>query len=103
MSKLTRDETGNVCQFGETTTNQVITVSTSSQQSTALGSQTTIVRIAASGSAAYFSIGSNPTANLTTSPILVANDIEYVEVSPGDKIAVIGAAAGGFFSITEIS
>lgn len=102
MSKLTRDDTGKVCHFGKHGASQVIAVTTSTQQSAAFGAQTTIVRIANSSTAhVHYAIGTNPTANLTTCPMLTNNEIEYVEVSPGDKIAVI-ASAGTTFSVTEI-
>ena len=102
MSKLTRDDTGKVCTFGKHGASQVISVTTSSQQSAAFGSQTTIIRIANSSTAhVHYAIGTNPTANLTTCPMLANNEIEYVEVSPGDKIAVI-AGTGTTFSVTEI-
>jgi hypothetical protein len=102
MSKLTRDDTGKVCHFGKHGTSQVISVTTSSQQSAAFGAQTTIVRIAnASTSHLHFAVGTNPTASNTTSPSLPINSIEYIEVSGGDKIAVIAPVAT-IFSVTEI-
>lgn len=102
MSKLTRDDTGKVCTFGKHGASQVISVTTSSQQSTAFGAQTTIVRIANASSAhVHYLVGTNPTANLTTCPMLSINQVEYIEVSGGDKIAVI-AGAGTTFSVTEI-
>jgi len=102
MSKLTRDDNGNVCTFGELGTSQVISVTTSSQQSAAFGAQTTIVRIAnSSTSHLHFSVGANPTASNTTSPSLPINKVEYIEVSGGDKIAVIAPVAT-IFSVTEI-
>ena len=102
MSKLTRDDTGKVCTFGEHGTSQVISVTTSSQQSAAFGAQTTIVRIAnASTSHLHYAVGANPTASNTTSAHLPINKIEYIEVSGGDKIAVIAPVAT-IFSVTEI-
>ena len=102
MSKLTRDDTGKVCHFGKHGTSQVISVTTSSQQSAAFGAQTTIVRIANASSAhVHYLVGTNPTATLTTCPMLSVNQVEYIEVSGGDKIAVI-ASAGTTFSVTEI-
>ena len=102
MSKLTRDDTGKVCHFGKHGASQVITVTTSTQQSAAFGAQTTIIRIANSSTAhVHYAVGANPTANLTTCPMLVVNEIEYIEVSPGDKIAVIAGLAT-IFSVTEI-
>jgi hypothetical protein len=103
MSKLTRDDTGKVCTFGEHGASQVISVTTSSQQSAAFGAQTTIVRIAnASTSHLHFAVGANPTASNTTSAQLPINRVEYIEVSGGDKIAVIAPVAT-IFSVTEIA
>jgi hypothetical protein len=102
MSKLTRDENGKVCTFGEHGTSQVISVTTSSQQSAAFGAQTTMIRIAnASTSHLHYEVGANPTASNTTSAQLPINKIEYIEVSGGDKIAVIAPVAT-IFSVTEI-
>ena len=102
MSKLTRDDNGNLCPFGKLGTSQVITVSTASQQSAAFGAQTTIIRIANAATAhLHYAIGSNPTATLTTSSTLPINTVEYVEVTGGDKIAVIGGTATTF-CVTEI-
>jgi len=102
MSKLTRDDTGKVCTFGKHGASQVITVSLVSQQSAAFGAQTTIVRIAnASTSHLHYLVGANPTASNTTSVQLPINKVEYIEVSGGDKIAVIAPVAT-IFSVTEI-
>ena len=103
MSKLTRDDNGNLCTFGKHGISQVITVTTSTQQSNEFDAQTTIIRIAnSSGAHVHYAIGSNPTANLTTCPMLSINQIEYIEVSGGDKIAVI-AGTTTTFSVTQIA
>ena len=103
MSKLTRDDNGNVCRFGKMGASQVISVTTSSQQSAAFGAQTTMVRIAnASTSHLHFAVGADPTASNTTSAQLPINKVEYIEVSGGDKIAVIAPVAT-IFSVTEIA
>jgi hypothetical protein len=102
MFKLTRDDTGNVCTFGKHGASQVITVTITSQQSAAFGAQTTIVRIANAGTShLHYQVGSNPTASNSTSVQLPINKVEYIEVSGGDKIAVIAPVAT-IFSVTEI-
>jgi hypothetical protein len=102
MSKLSRDDNGNVCTFGKMGASQVITTSGTSQQSTAFGALTTIIRIANSSTAhCHYSVGTNPTASLTTSPALPINSIEYIAVSGGDKIAVISGTATTF-CVTQI-
>ena len=102
MSKLTRDENGKVCTFGKHGTSQVIAVTLVSQQSAAFGAQTTMIRIAnSSASHLHYAVGANPTASNSTSVQLPINKIEYIEVSGGDKIAVIAPVAT-IFSVTEI-
>jgi hypothetical protein len=62
------------------------------------------VRLTNTNSApAFFSVGANPTATLTTSAMLPVNAIEYVEVTGGDKIAFIRGAVATDVSVTQIS
>jgi hypothetical protein len=104
MSKLTRDDNGQIATFGRMGTTQVMTVTASSVQSTAVAANCTIVRLSNTNAApAFFSIGANPTATTTTSAMLPANAIEYVEVTGGDKIAVIRGATATDVSITQIA
>jgi hypothetical protein len=104
MSKLFRDDNGQLTTFGALGTTQVMTVSGSSVQSTAVGAGVTMLRLA-NGAAAHchFSIGASPTASLTTSPMLPANAVEYVACAGGDKVAVIRGATATDVSITQIS
>lgn len=85
-------------------TTQVFTVSNSSVQSTAFGASTTMVRLSCSLGHCHFQIGANPTASLTTSPMMPNNFSEIIRVSPGQKIAVIKDAtvAASTFSVTEL-
>ena len=85
-------------------TAQVFTVSNSSVQSTAFGASTTMVRVSCSLGHCHFQIGANPTASLTTSPMMPNNFSEIIRVSPGQKIAVIKDAtvAASTFSVTEL-
>ena len=104
MSKLSRDDNGQITIFGALGTTQVMTVTASSVQSTAVATGVTILRLA-NGSAAHchFAIGASPTASLTTSPMLPAGAIEYVACAGGDKVAVIRGATATDVSITQIS
>jgi hypothetical protein len=80
-----------------------MTVSASSVQSNAVASDCTIIRIANSSTAhAHFQIGSNPTASLTTSPMMPANQVGYFKVNGGDKVAVIRGGTATDVSITQI-
>ena len=83
---------------------QVFTVTTSSVQSTAFGANTTMVRIACSFGHCHYQIGTNPTASITTSPMIPNNYAEIIRVTPGQKIAVIKDAAvtSSTFSVTEL-
>jgi hypothetical protein len=102
MSKLSRDDNGQLCNFGRLGASQVISVTTSSQQSTAFGAGTTIVRLANSSNAhLHYEVAANPTASTTTSECLPANTVEYIEVTPGHKVAVI-CASTTTFSVTQI-
>jgi len=85
-------------------TAQVFTVSNSSVQSTAFGASTTMVRLSCSLGHCHFQIGTNPTASVTTSPMMPNNFSEIVRVSPGQKIAVIKDATvtSSTFSVTEL-
>jgi GTP-dependent phosphoenolpyruvate carboxykinase len=104
MSKLTRDDNGQVATFGRLSTTQVMTVTASSVQSTAVAANCTIVRLSNINSApAFFAIGANPTATTTTSAMLPPNATEYIEVTGGDKIAFIRGATATDVSVTQIS
>lgn len=70
-------------------TTQAATVTTSSVQMTAFGANTTMIRIACGQGHCHFNIGTNPTASITTSPMIPPNCIEIVKVTPGQKIAFI--------------
>ena len=85
-------------------TTQVFTVTTSSVQSTAFGPSTTMVRVSCSLGHCHFQIGTNPTASITTSPMMPNNFTEIIRVSPGQKIAVIKDATvtSSTFSVTEL-
>ncbi len=85
-------------------TAQVFSVTNSSVQSAAFGASTTMVRLSCSLGHCHFQIGTNPTANLTTSPMMPNNFSEIVRVNPGEKIAVIKDATvtASTFSVTEL-
>jgi hypothetical protein len=103
MSKLARDDNGQLTTFGRMGTCQVITVGATSSQSNAVAANCTIVRLSNTNSApAFFAVGTNPTATTTTSAMLPPNAIEYIEVSGGDKIAFIRGATATDVSVTQI-
>jgi len=69
--------------------------------SNAFGAETFQVRLVAS-SACHYQIGDGTqTASQTTSPLLPANWVEYVTVTPGQRIAAIRAATDGLLTATS--
>jgi len=103
MSKLVRDDNGQLTQIYELGTTQVLTVTASSVQSNAVDAGCTIVRLATgSGSHCHFQIGSNPTASLTTSPMMPPNSVGYFKVNGGDKVAVIRGGTAVDISISQV-
>jgi hypothetical protein len=103
MSKVQFDENGQITNIYALGTTQVMTVTASSVQSTAVAAGCTIIRLAnASTAHAHFAIGANPTASLTTSPMLPPNAVEYIKVNGGDKVAVIRGGTATDVSITQI-
>lgn len=80
-------------------TNQVMTTSGSTQQSAAVGSKTTVVRIAATADA-FFEIGANPTAT-TSSMVIPGGTVDFLAIAPGHKVAVLQVALAGKVSVTE--
>ena len=85
-------------------TTQVFTVTNSSVQSTAFGASTSMVRVSCSLGHCHFQIGTNPTASITTSPMMPNNFSEIIKVNAGEKIAVIKDATvtTSTFSVTEL-
>jgi len=83
---------------------QVVALATSATAvaSSAFGAQTFTIRIASPISAGvYYAIGVAPTA--TTSDSFLPNTwVEYVRVSPGEKISAITLAGTGNLSVTEV-
>lgn len=103
MSKVQFDENGQQTTAYALGTTQVMTVTASSVQSNAVAAGCTIIRLANSSTAhAHFAIGANPTASLTTSPMIPANTVEYIKVNGGDKVAVIRGATATDVSITQV-
>ena len=82
---------------------QNVSVGASSVQSTVIGTagQTPnrLIRLCATTNC-RIAIGTNPTAT-ATSTLLPANVVEYAELSPGERFAVIQDSAAGTLSITE--
>ena len=81
---------------------QVVTVGAASAATTnAVGGQTHHVRIV-STTACHYVTGKTPTATTSLS-YLPADVVEYVDITPGEKIAFIQHAAGGYAYVTEVT
>jgi hypothetical protein len=106
MSKIVRDSQGQllpamVGKFGTTT---MLTANNTSQQSHAAGTGVTLMRVAVANtdSHIHIDVGTNPVATDSTL-LMPASCIEYIAVSPGDKIAVLrGAGTNINVTITDI-
>jgi len=81
---------------------QNFTMSGSSQASSAFGEQTYMIRIATGAQPAYFDIAASPVAASTTH-MIGTNCVDYITVTPGQKIAVLQAGTAGVFSVTELA
>ncbi|TAH36536.1 MAG: hypothetical protein EYC62_02515 [Alphaproteobacteria bacterium] len=94
---------GNFLPTVKLSTSQDVTVGASSAQSAAIGTagQTPnkIIRLV-STTACRIALGTNPTAT-STSTFLPANVVEFTEISPGEKIAVIQDTGGGKLNVSE--
>jgi hypothetical protein len=81
---------------------QEVTVGAASAASSAFGTQTYVLRLAAT-TACRVRIGDGTPTAVATDTLLPANFPEYFVCTPGQKVAVIQEAAGGKLSITEMS
>lgn len=75
---------------GRPITNNNITIGAGSVQSNAFNTNTRLIRVHNDATQPVFvKIGLNPTAVTATDGRMAANQTEYYQVNPGDKIAVI--------------
>jgi len=89
MSKIARDEGGNIVDAYVPSTSQVFTVGNTSAQSAAFGANTTLVRVSSSIGHCHVAFGTNPTASITTSMMIAPNGVSFFKVNAGDKMAYI--------------
>jgi len=85
-------------------TNSVVVTTATSAASSAFGAQTTQIRVATTA-ACYYKVG-DPSATPTaaaTDVLLPANRVEYIRVTPGQKIAFFNPGATMTVSVVEIS
>jgi hypothetical protein len=86
---------------GKTT---VFTMGTSSQATSAFGSQTYQIRVSTGSQAAWVQIGDGTaTATSTGSMLVGTNVVDYFTVSLGQTAAVLQAGSAGSISISEMT
>jgi hypothetical protein len=84
-------------------------LTTSSQSTNAFGAQTYQIRVStgnlAGSGVCYFKVGeaSGVTADSSSSASIGSNVVDYICVTPGQKVAVAAETAGGFVTISEMS
>lgn len=81
---------------------QEVTTGAASAASTAFGSQTYAIRIAATAACRFVVGDGTPTATATDA-YLPANEVEVFTVTPGQKIAAIQETAAGKLSVVELT
>lgn len=79
---------------------QVVAYTGTAAASTAFSAQTRQIRVCAN-SACHIAFGAAPTADVTTAALLPANWVEYITVTPGQKISAIRAATDGLITATS--
>lgn len=89
MSKIARDESGNIIDAYTPSTSQVFAVGTTTAQSAEFGQNTTLVRVSCSLGHCHVAFGANPTASITTSMMISNNSTSIFKVNAGDKMAYI--------------
>jgi hypothetical protein len=104
MSKVARDEGGNIVDAYTPSTSQVFTVGNTTAQSAAFGLNTTLVRVSCSLGHCHVAFGANPTASITTSMMIANNSTSIFRVNAGDKMAYIKDAgiASTTICVTEL-
>lgn len=83
-------------------TNQVVTTSgTSAATTNAVNAQTRVVRLKATEDM-HIAFAVSPTAT-TSDPILTGGETEYVDITPGNKVAGIQVTTAGKLHVTEVT
>jgi hypothetical protein len=85
--------------------NTSFTLTTASQQTGTFGPQTYQVRVATSSAvtACFFRIGDGSQTATATDSVIGANVVDYENVTPGQRCAVLGGSAAGTVTVTEMS
>ena len=83
--------------------NANFTLSGSSQATAAFGPQTYQVRVATAGQPAFIRVGDGTPTATSSDPLMPANWVDYLTVTPGQKLACLQAGTAGTLSVTEIA
>jgi hypothetical protein len=83
-------------------TAQEVTTGAASAASAAFAAQTYAIRVTATAACRIIVGDGTPTA-LATSAYLPPNVVEYIRVSPGQKVAAIQEVGAGKLSVTELT
>jgi hypothetical protein len=81
----------------------VFTLSGSSQASPAFGRETFQVRVASAGQPAHIKVDDGTPTATTSDALMPADWVDYLTVTPGQRIAVLQAGTAGLLSVTEIA
>tara|TARA_B100001250_G_scaffold75792_1_gene62038 strand:+ start:524 stop:814 length:291 start_codon:yes stop_codon:yes gene_type:complete len=85
------------------TANHIRTVSTGSAQTSATNAGTEYVRVTSDTASVFIEFGANPTASVTTSIRLCANEPQIFKIDGGMKMAAILASGTGNVWVSELS
>lgn len=85
------------------TSQDITTGAASATLTTALGSQTYQVRLSATAACRFRVVEAAGGTAVATDTLLPANWVEYITVTPGQKIAAIQESAAGKLNVTEVS
>jgi hypothetical protein len=91
--------------IGRLGTSQSVSCATTSTGATnAFGAQTYAVRVAVSGTGnTHYRIGDGTQTAVTSDPFIPASWVDYVIVTPGQKIAAITESGTAILTVTELS
>jgi len=85
------------------TINHIRTVGTGSAQTSATNAGTEYVRVTSDTASVFIEFGANPTASVTTSIRLCANEPQIFKIDGGMKLAAILASGTGNVWMSELS
>jgi hypothetical protein len=86
--------------YRHATTQSATAVTASTAVTNAFGSQTYAIRVVAN-TPCHIRIGDGVQTATTADPYLPANEIDFLDVGPGQRLAVIRAATGGLVTATD--